>query len=62
MLRDASFVFTTYQLDDNARGVIGVVAPTRMDYAAASAKLAALVQNLYELKYNKEMDLGDKDD
>lgn len=62
MLRDASFVFTTYQLDDNTRGVIGVVAPTRMDYAAASAKLAALVQNLYELKYNKEMDLGDKDD
>lgn len=45
-LRDASLVFTTYPIDDHTTGVIGIVAPTRMDYADACAKLAAFSQTV----------------
>ena len=49
-LRDASLVFTTYLIDEHTTGVIGIVAPTRMDYADACAKLAAFSQAVRGLR------------
>ena len=64
-MRDASFVFTTYDIDDNVRGVVGVIAPTRMDYARVSAHLAAFVQSVAQLNHRNEKQneqKGEKDD
>ena len=49
-LSEASFVFTTYTFDQGHKGLIGIVAPTRMDYAKASAQLAAFVSTLQDLQ------------
>ena len=49
-LRDASLVFTTYPIDAHTTGVIGIVAPTRMDYADACAKLAAFTQAVRNMR------------
>lgn len=53
-LSEASFVFTTYEFDSTHKGVIGIVAPTRMDYAKATAQLAAFVNTLGELRGEKK--------
>ena len=34
-------LFDGYEIDKNTKGIIGIVAPTRMDYAKACAHLAA---------------------
>ena len=47
--KDASFVFTTYYIDRHTKGIIGIVAPTRMDYAKACAHLAAFKQAVRQL-------------
>lgn len=47
--KDASFVFTTYDIDRHTKGIIGIVAPTRMDYAKACAHLAAFKQAVRQL-------------
>lgn len=57
-LSEASFVFTTYEFDPSHKGIIGIVAPTRMDYAKASAQLAAFVSTLADL--NGKKGLGPK--
>lgn len=66
-LNDASFVYTAYNIDQSTRGIIGVVAPTRMDYARACAQLAAFVNALptYDKRYlksNKDTDTGENDE
>lgn len=43
-MRDASLVFSTYKIDDQTSGIVGIVAPTRMDYSAVYAKLAGFIQ------------------
>ena len=43
-MRDASLVFTSYQIDQNTRGIVGIIAPARMDYADVYAKLIAFTQ------------------
>ena len=48
-LRDASFLFSSYDIDENSIGIIGVVAPARMDYARASAQLSMMAETLSEL-------------
>ncbi len=53
-LSEASFVFTTYEFDPTHKGIIGIVAPTRMDYAKATAQLAAFVHTLGELGNGKK--------
>lgn len=49
-LRDASLVFTSYEIDRNTRGIIGILAPTRMDYADVCAKLTAFVRAVSGIK------------
>lgn len=43
-MRDASLVFTSYDIDQNTKGIVGIIAPARMDYADVCAKLTAFAQ------------------
>ena len=45
-LKDSSVVMASYDLGDGMKGLIGVVGPTRMDYAKISARLAYVAQEL----------------
>ena len=45
-LKDSSVVMASYDLGDGMRGLIGVVGPTRMDYAKISARLKYVAQGL----------------
>lgn len=48
-LRDASLVYGTYGINDNLKGVIGVLGPTRMDYARVAANLNYFIQGFNKL-------------
>ena len=48
-LKDTSVVVASYDIGDGMRGVIGVVGPTRMDYAKISARLSYLANGLARL-------------
>lgn len=41
-LKDTSVVVASYDIGDDMRGLIGVVGPTRMDYATVAARLTGL--------------------
>ncbi|MGI5963931.1 MAG: heat-inducible transcriptional repressor HrcA [Lawsonibacter sp.] len=45
-LKDTSVVMASYDIGDNMRGVIGVVGPTRMDYAKVTARLSYFAESL----------------
>jgi len=59
-LRDTSVVVASYDIGDDMRGLIGVVGPTRMDYAAVAARLAGFADGLTRL-FGKR-DLPPKED
>jgi len=48
-LRDASVVYGAYGIGENFKGIIGVVGPTRMDYAKVYANLNYFIENLNDL-------------
>ncbi len=48
-LKDTSVVLASYDIGDGMKGVIGVVGPTRMDYAKVMAKLSAVADGLGKL-------------
>lgn len=48
-LRDASFVFTAYDIDERTHGIVGIVGPTRMDYSRIIARLSAIARQLSRL-------------
>jgi heat-inducible transcriptional repressor len=48
-LKDTSVVMASYDIGEGMRGVIGVVGPTRMDYAKISARLSYLADGLSRL-------------
>ena len=48
-LKDTSVVVASYDIGEGMRGVIGVVGPTRMDYAKITARLSYLAQGLSRL-------------
>jgi len=45
-LKDSSVVMASYDLGDGMRGLIGVVGPTRMDYAKVTARLSYFAKGL----------------
>lgn len=49
ILNDASLVYTSYHGGENANGIIGLIGPTRMDYAKVVAKLNLFVNSLNRL-------------
>ena len=63
-LKETSVVMASYDIGDGMRGVIGVVGPTRMDYAKITARLAYFAQGLTRLFNHGELPEapgGDKD-
>jgi heat-inducible transcriptional repressor len=45
-LKDTSVVVASYDIGDDMRGLIGVVGPTRMDYATVAARLSGFADGL----------------
>ena len=48
-LRDTSVVVASYDIGDGMRGLIGVVGPTRMDYATVTARLSYFAESLTKM-------------
>lgn len=48
-MQNASMVYATYNIGNVGRGLIGIVGPTRMDYARLSARLALFSKGLNRL-------------
>ncbi len=51
-LKDTSVVMTKFDIGDGMQGMIGVVGPTRMDYAKVTARLSYFAENLAKI-FNK---------
>lgn len=47
-LRDSSVVLATYDAGGGVRGVVGVVGPTRMDYATVASKMQLIARSISE--------------
>ena len=60
-LKDTSVVVASYDIGDGMRGVIGVVGPTRMDYAKITARLSYLAEGLSRLFGQGELPEGRDD-
>lgn len=60
-LKDSSVVMATYDLGDGMRGLVGVVGPTRMDYAKISARLSYFAKGLTWLIGQGGLPPGSKD-
>lgn len=58
-LKDTSVVMASYDIGDNMRGVIGVVGPTRMDYAKVTARLSYFADSLTRMFGKGELPPGD---
>ncbi len=64
-LKDTSVVMTRFDIGDGMQGLIGVVGPTRMDYAQVTARLSYFAENLgrmfnkYELPAPENTKSGD---
>ncbi len=54
-LKDTSVVVASYDIGDDMRGLIGVVGPTRMDYAAVAARLSGFAEGLTRLFGKQEL-------
>lgn len=54
-LKDSSVVIASYDIGDNMRGLIGVVGPTRMDYATVAARLSYFAENLSRMFGKKQL-------
>lgn len=53
--KDTSVVMASYDIGDNMRGVIGVVGPTRMDYAKVTARLSYFADSLTRMFGKNEL-------
>lgn len=54
-LRDTSVVVASYDIGDDMQGLIGVVGPTRMDYATVAARLSGFADGLTRLFGKKDL-------
>ncbi len=53
-LKDTSVVMTKFDIGDGLQGMIGVVGPTRMDYAKVTARLSYFAESLSKLFHKPE--------
>ena len=60
-LKDTSVVMASYDIGDGMRGLVGVVGPTRMDYAAVAARLSYFAESLTKM-FGKAQQLPPKED
>lgn len=61
-LQDTSVVMASYDIGDGMKGVIGVVGPTRMDYAKVTARLSYFADGLARLFGKNELPQGEKEE
>ena len=67
-LKDTSVVVTRFDIGDGMQGMIGVVGPTRMDYAQITARLSYFAEGLgrmfgkNELQAPKEPEKTEQED
>ena len=54
-LKDTSVVVASYDIGDDMRGLIGVVGPTRMDYATVAARLSGFAEGLTRMFGKQEL-------
>ena len=54
-LKDSSVVIASYDIGENMRGLVGVVGPTRMDYATVAARLSGFAEGLTRLFGKQEL-------
>ena len=54
-LQDTSVVVASYDIGNDMRGLIGVVGPTRMDYATVAARLTGFAEGLTRLFGKQEL-------
>jgi heat-inducible transcriptional repressor len=54
-LKDTSVVMTKFDIGDGMQGMIGVVGPTRMDYAKVTARLSYFAESLSKMFGKPEM-------
>ena len=59
-LKDSGVVMASYDLGGGMKGLIGVVGPTRMDYAKISAQLAYVAKGLSQLIGQAALPADDK--
>ncbi|MBQ6116126.1 MAG: heat-inducible transcription repressor HrcA [Oscillospiraceae bacterium] len=60
-LRESSVVIASYDIGDNMRGLVGVVGPTRMDYATVAARLSYFAESLSAM-FGKKNQLPPKEE
>ncbi len=60
-LKNSSVIVARYDIGDNMQGLIGVVGPTRMDYAKLAARLSYFAQSLSRLFGKGELGNGETD-
>ena len=54
-LKDTSVVMTRFDIGDGMQGMIGVVGPTRMDYAQITARLSYFAEGLARMFGKQEL-------
>ena len=54
-LKNTSVVVASYDIGDDMRGLIGVVGPTRMDYATVAARLSGFAEGMTRLFGKQEL-------
>ena len=54
-LKESSVVMASYDIGDGMRGLIGVVGPTRMDYATVAARLSYFAESLTRMFGKREL-------
>lgn len=59
-LKDTSVVLASYDIGENMRGIIGVVGPTRMDYAKVTARLSYFTDSLTRMFGKPELPPSDE--
>jgi heat-inducible transcriptional repressor len=61
-LRDTSVVVASYDIGDGMRGLVGVVGPTRMDYATVTARLSYFAESMAKMFGKNELPPAEKTD
>ena len=59
-LKNTSVVMTKFDIGDGMQGMIGVVGPTRMDYAQITARLSYFAENLGKMFQKTQTQLPEK--
>ena len=59
-LKDSSVVIASYDIGENMRGLVGVVGPTRMDYAAVAARLSYFAESLSRMFGKQQLPPGEE--